>query len=209
MILPGTRVWLEDGILHQPYLLPGIVYTWWDGFDLSPATILHYYRYMILRVNDSLWRQRGDNDHFSFSFRGRRTWLNVSYDTISWLVLMSRGALYLMILSCIVVYYRVMISYHCSYDAIILWYYDNIILRPTRFVTTCLCSCRWSRLLYLALTARRFCHFLTRWLRVAVYTTNTTNPNPKPIRHNQPLVSISSPFVSYTVCSNHSGELYY
>ena len=113
------------------------------------------------------------------------------------------------ILSCIVVYYRVMISYHCSYDAIILWYYDNIILRPTRFVTTCLCSCRWSRLLYLALTARRFCHFLTRWLRVAVYTTNTTNPNPKPIRHNQPLVSISSPFVSYTVCPNHSGELYY
>ena len=38
-----------------------------------------------------------------------------------------------------------------------------------------------------------------------VYDRDITNPKPRPIRHNQPLVSIS-PFVSNIVCFNHSVE---
>ena len=51
---------------------------------------------------------------------------------------------------------------------------------------------------------RGFTAYSTLWVRVTVYDTNITNPNPNPklIRHNQPLVCIS-PFVSYTVCFSH------
>ena len=47
----------------------------------------------------------------------------------------------------------------------------------------------------------------TPWLRVTVYVTGRTNPNPtpKPIGPNQPLVGVS-PLVSHTVCFNHGDE---